>query len=90
METMHTYADLLRGTLNIFQPEERKMRYLSVLLSYTVNIGISYFANINAKLTQEIYGSSAVCNLCSMLQIALKFHLGSKAFCCLPLTLARC
>lgn len=63
METMRTHVDLLRGTLNIFQPEERKTRYLSVLLSYTVYIGISYFVNINARLTQEIYGSSVVCNL---------------------------
>lgn len=63
METTCTHMDLLRGTLNILQWEGWKMRYLSVLLSYTVYIGISYFVNINARLTQEIYGSSAVCNL---------------------------
>lgn len=83
METIAS-VDLLRETLNIFQLEERKRRHLSALLCYTVYIGISYFVNINARLTQEIYGSSVVCNLLQMLQIVLKFHLSTEAFCHLP------
>lgn len=79
METIAS-EDLLRETLNIFQLEERKRRHLSGLLCYTLYIGISYFVNINARLAQEIYGSSAVCNLLRTLQIALKFHLSSEAF----------
>lgn len=61
---VRTHTDLLRGTLNIFQLEGRKTRHLSGLLFYTVYVGISYFVNINARLTQEICGSSVVCNLC--------------------------
>lgn len=80
METIAS-VDLLRETLNIFQLEGRKRRHLSGLLGYTVYIGISYFVNINARLTQEIYGSSVVCNLLQMLKIVLKFHLSSEAFC---------
>lgn len=80
METIAS-VDLLRETLNIFQLEGRKRRHLSGLLGYTVYIGISYFVNINARLTQEIYGSSVACNLLRMLQIVLKFHLSSEFFC---------
>lgn len=87
MEATCARAELLRGTLNVFQLEERKTRYLFLLLSCTVYIGNSYFVNINARLTQEIDGSSVVCNLHGMLQIALKFHLGSKAFYHLPVIL---
>lgn len=80
METIAS-VDLLREALNIFQLEERKRRHLSALLCCTVYIGISYFVNINASLTQEIYGSSVGCNLLQMLQTALKFHLSTEAFC---------
>lgn len=79
METIAS-LDLLRETLNIFQLEERKRRHLSGLLGYTVYIGISYFVNINARLTQEIYGSSVACNLLRMLQIVLKFHPAVRPF----------
>lgn len=45
---------------------------LSVLLSYTVYIDTSYFVNINARLTQELYGSYVFCNLCSNASSCLK------------------
>lgn len=63
MGATYIYTDLLGRTLSIFQLVEGKMRYLAVLLSYTVYIGITYFSNVNAKFTKELYGSYVVCSL---------------------------
>lgn len=61
---MHTHADLLTKTANIFQFMEGKMMYFSILLSYEVYTEVytkdTLFSKVNGDFIQKTNGSNTV------------------------------